>query len=127
MEGSGGSVNTHRRMLTGTWRGLNLYRNPFFSQGIGTISFLSLVMFFGQLRVCTGLTLGVVEVDHRPKAIARVDKCVGADCLSLVVNRNIFNCDQLHFTILFNRYIVVLFLKGIFVSCVSRAAACLII
>lgn len=49
------------------------------------------------------------------------------DCPSLVVNGNIFNCDQLHLNVLFNRYMVVLFLKDDFVSWVSIAAACLIL
>ena len=100
--------------------------NPFFSRGTSTISFLPLVMVFGQICVCTGSTLGVVEVNHRPKAIERVDERVGAVTAQACLIMEIFLTDQLHFNILFNRYIVVLFLKDSFVSCVSIAAACLI-
>lgn len=45
-----------------------------FSRGTRTVSFLPLDMGFGHLCVCTGSTLSVLEVKHRPKAIARVDK-----------------------------------------------------
>ena len=104
-----------------------MHCNPFLSRGTSTISFLPLVMVFGQLCVCAGSTLGAVEVNHRPKAIARVDEHVGAVTAQAWLLMEIFLTDPLHFNILFNRYIVVLFLKDNFVSCVSIAAACLII
>lgn len=90
-------------MLTGTRRGLNLYCNPFLSRATSTVSFFPLVVAFGQLRVCTGSTLSVVEVGHRPKAIARVGKRVGAVTAQAWLSVEIF------LTVI--NYILIFFLK----------------
>lgn len=75
----------------------------------------------------TASTLGVVEVDHRPKAVSRADLRVGAVSdwawLSTEIFLTVIDYILIFF---FNRYAVVLFLKDN-VFCVSIAAACLMI